>query len=307
MTELPLVSVIMNCLNGERYLKEAIDSAYAQTYPNWEIIFWDNGSTDQSGDIARSYDARLRYFFTEETVTLGTARNRAIEQARGDFYAFLDCDDVWLPKKLEFQVRAMISVDCAACYGSIVKIDSDGREIGSYMPREARAWLFVQLLRNYDAHLSTWMLRRSALVERGLRFDPQMTASEDYCLLMHLAVDSRFCVLAEPLAKYRIHNSALTNRSIAKWADEREYTLRAIEAKYPSIRARYGRALDEAYARAAYYRARYLVSIGNIPAARAILRRYIFTDYRYFLGYVLLFLPKGAWDALHRARTKRVV
>ena len=86
----PLVSVIMNCLNCEQYLRDAIDSVYAQTYDNWEIIFWDNGSCDKSGEIAKSYDSKLKYFKTEETSILGTARVLAVEQANGEYFAFLD-------------------------------------------------------------------------------------------------------------------------------------------------------------------------------------------------------------------------
>jgi len=62
LTTQSTVSVIMNCLNYSKYLREAIDSVYVQTYKDWEIIFWDNASTDNSAEIARSYDRRLRYF-----------------------------------------------------------------------------------------------------------------------------------------------------------------------------------------------------------------------------------------------------
>ena len=58
----PLISVIINCFNGEEYLREAIDSVYSQTYKNWEIVFWDNASTDSSSSIAKTYDSRLNYF-----------------------------------------------------------------------------------------------------------------------------------------------------------------------------------------------------------------------------------------------------
>ncbi|MEB3828453.1 glycosyltransferase family 2 protein, partial [Phormidium sp. CCY1219] len=100
----PLVSVIMNCYNGEKYLKEAIDSVYAQTYPNWEIIFVDNASVDQTAAIANSYDNRLKYFRNPLTVKLGESRNIACEHAKGEFLAFLDCDDIWMPDKLELQI-----------------------------------------------------------------------------------------------------------------------------------------------------------------------------------------------------------
>ena len=95
----PAVSVIMNCLNAEPYLREAIDSVVAQTYPDWEIIFWDNASRDASGAIAKSYGERVRYFRGETTVPLGEARNLAIAEAKGRYLAILDCDDVWLPEK----------------------------------------------------------------------------------------------------------------------------------------------------------------------------------------------------------------
>ncbi len=86
------VSIIMNCLNGEKYLKDSIGSIYSQTYDNWEIIFWDNASTDRSDEIAQSYDSRLKYFRSDETYSLGKARNLAVSKAKGEYIAFLDVD-----------------------------------------------------------------------------------------------------------------------------------------------------------------------------------------------------------------------
>ena len=100
-----LVSIIMNCHNSEHYLKEAIDSVYAQTYSNWEIIFWDNASTDSSAKIAQSYDSKLKYYRGGSLVPLYTARNLALEKCQGDAIAFLDCDDVWLNTKLDHQIN----------------------------------------------------------------------------------------------------------------------------------------------------------------------------------------------------------
>ena len=98
------VSVIINCLNGERYLGEAIDSVYDQTFKNWEIIFWDNASLDNSAKIAASYDSKIKIFKSNKTESLGKARNNAIKKATGDLIAFLDADDKWAPRKLEKQV-----------------------------------------------------------------------------------------------------------------------------------------------------------------------------------------------------------
>ena len=91
----PLVSIIMNCYNGEQYLKEAIDSIYAQTYNNWEVIFIDNCSTDNSAEIAKSYeDERIKYHKVRKNIPLYAARNIAINKCNGEYIGFLDCDDI---------------------------------------------------------------------------------------------------------------------------------------------------------------------------------------------------------------------
>ena len=104
-----LVSVIMNCCNGEKYLREAIDSVYAQTYQNWEIIFWDNNSTDNSALIAQSYDERLKYFLAKERTPLGKARVLAANEGKGEYLSFLDCDDLWETHKTEKQIKLLLS------------------------------------------------------------------------------------------------------------------------------------------------------------------------------------------------------
>ena len=102
----PLVSIIMNCFNGEKYLREAIDSVISQTYENWELIFWDNQSKDKSSEIFKSHkDKRLKYFLANQHTSLYQARNLAIEKSKGDYIAFLDTDDLWEKDKLELQMN----------------------------------------------------------------------------------------------------------------------------------------------------------------------------------------------------------
>ena len=102
----PLVSIIMNCYNGETYLRESINSVLEQTYENWELIFWDNRSEDQSAEIFKSYkDQRLKYYYAPKHTTLYAARNEAIKNISGEFIAFLDTDDFWVKDKLELPYR----------------------------------------------------------------------------------------------------------------------------------------------------------------------------------------------------------
>ena len=101
----PLISVIMNCHNGEKYLKQSIESVLNQTYKNIELIFFDNQSSDNSRKIVKSYqDSRIKYHKSEKLLKLYEARNLAIKHASGNFIAFLDTDDFWLPTKLKKQI-----------------------------------------------------------------------------------------------------------------------------------------------------------------------------------------------------------
>ena len=96
----PLVSVIMNAYYSEEFLAEAIASVVSQTYSNWEIILWENESSDDTREIAESFnDPRIRYFFAPDKVSLYESRMNAFKKARGEFVAFLDCDDLWMPEK----------------------------------------------------------------------------------------------------------------------------------------------------------------------------------------------------------------
>ena len=101
----PLVSIVINIFNGERYIEEALKTVFKQTYKNWEVIFWDNKSTDQSKKILKNFsDNRIHYFEAEKFTKLYEARNLAIKKAKGQYIAFLDVDDWWLPEKLEKQI-----------------------------------------------------------------------------------------------------------------------------------------------------------------------------------------------------------
>ena len=102
----PLVSIIINCFNGEIFLKDCLKSVLNQTYKNWEVIFWDNKSTDKSAKIFKNYkNKKFRYFFSKKHSTLYEARNKAIKKARGKYVSFLDTDDLWNKNKLKTQVN----------------------------------------------------------------------------------------------------------------------------------------------------------------------------------------------------------
>ena len=104
----PLVSVVINCLNGEKYLRQCIKSVINQSYKNWELVFWDNCSTDNSIKIIKSFkDKRIKLYKSKSLKNLYQARNLALNKCNGKYICFLDVDDMWLKNKLELQVTEM--------------------------------------------------------------------------------------------------------------------------------------------------------------------------------------------------------
>jgi glycosyltransferase involved in cell wall biosynthesis len=105
----PRFTIVMNVYNGEKWLRESLASAFAQTFADWELLFWDDQSTDGSAAVLSEFppDPRVRYVYAPEQTPLGKARELAIRAARGEWLAFLDQDDIWTPDKLEKQARVI--------------------------------------------------------------------------------------------------------------------------------------------------------------------------------------------------------
>jgi glycosyltransferase involved in cell wall biosynthesis len=229
-SDLTLVSIVMNCYNGDKYLREAIDSIYAQSFDNWEIIFWDNGSTDSSASIAKSYDERLKYFFVENTTSLGKARNLALKEANGDYVAFLDCDDLYLPDKISIQLTAMQTKNALLSYGSWIKINEESEVVKKYKLVAGFDNKFEELYSKYLVNFQTLMIENNYLKENNITFDEKLKFSTDHNLVLRIAYNIPVMSIEKTLAKYRIHDDALSkNRKVDKYEDM-EYTRRFFES-----------------------------------------------------------------------------
>lgn len=208
---MPKVSVIMNCYNGAEYLREAIDSIYAQTFKDWEIIFWDNCSTDSSPDIARSYDGRLRYFRGEAFTPLGIARNKAVSQAGGEYIAFLDCDDLWLPGKLELQMPLFEKdKDAILIYSNYYVRDLlINREYTAFNPpKDFHSGTITRYLsRENFIGLQTVVIRKDVLQRLDNIFDNGLMYATDFDLCLRLSFLGKFYFSPEALVIYRKHRS----------------------------------------------------------------------------------------------------
>lgn len=299
------VSVIMNCYNGERFLREAIDSVLTQDFGDWELIFWDNASTDGSAAIVRSYDdTRIRYMRGETNVPLGHARKLAVAEARGTWIGFLDTDDLWYQDKLSAQLDALDGSDHVLCYAGIAEIEPDGSLIRELLPRYSSGDMFEAQLNQFDINMVTPLIRRSALLEHGISFDASVTASEEYNLFIRLLAKGTACSVPQILGAWRISPGSLTDRAIGRLHIERRYTLDQVQAENPGIAARHSAAFREAYARGDYYEARYQMANGRRIAAFRLLSGNAATDLRYAALAPATLIP-GLWSAIHGNLLKR--
>jgi glycosyltransferase involved in cell wall biosynthesis len=206
----------MNCRNCAAYLREALDSVYQQTFKDYEIIFWDNQSTDDSGKIAQSYGSPLRYFRGEAYLPLGAARNKAIEKANGKYIAFLDCDDIWLPEKLERQVALLESnKELGLVYSDCYLIDSEGKASGKTIfdsVKPLRGMAFDGLFKANPIPLLAAIITREALDKAGV-FNPKYEIGEEYDLWLRIARHYPIDFVEQPLAKYRVHSESATSKN----------------------------------------------------------------------------------------------
>ena len=209
----PLVSVIMNCYNGEKYLKESIESVISQTYKNWELIFWDNRSNDKSSNIFKEYtDKRFKYFYSKDHTTLYKARNLAIEKSTGDFIAFLDTDDLWHKNKLELQMNYFNNKEIGVVFSNcwILKENTNKKKL--YIKGKLPSgMIFNQLIDNYNVGILTAIIRKKFFLELIHKFDDRFSIIGDYDLFLRLSKICLFQASQEPLASYRLHGNNLSN------------------------------------------------------------------------------------------------
>jgi glycosyltransferase involved in cell wall biosynthesis len=217
----PLVSVVMNGFNSARYLAEAIDSVVSQTHSNWEIVFWDNCSDDATEAIvARHADRRIRFFRAPRRMTLAEGRNEAIARCRGDWVAFLDCDDVWLPCKLRAQLARVQQAgdeSVGLVYARTLSFSSRGAEgetawryAGQPLP-EGDVFRTLLLEGNLIPIVSA-LVSRSALDAAG-PIPANFTFAEDYWLFVAIARHHRVLCVQHVCCRYRVHEGAATYRN----------------------------------------------------------------------------------------------
>lgn len=200
-----LISVAIAAWNGADYLREAIDSVLAQTHQPLEIIVMDDGSTDHTAEVCRSYGDRVQYLYQENDGTNGAgARAAAMRAASGEWIAILDQDDRWMPQKIEKQLAKLAEMpDAQMIFTGYRPIDDKGQVVGEPILTTPEGDVFHLLLTVNPYCASSALVKRTALQAFGLP-EPR-PGPADYELWLHMARHGNAAVVPECLTEYRTH------------------------------------------------------------------------------------------------------
>lgn len=284
----PLVSIIMNCYNSDIYLREAINSVIAQTYQNWEIVFWDNQSTDMSAEIVNSYkDKRIKYFYSPEHTTLGEGRNKALEKVNGDFISFLDCDDWWEVDKIQ-QTLEYFSRD------TIGIVHTNGNQFFQknnkykkfHSSKQPLGYIFEKLIANYNISLVSAMFRKEVLETIPYYFDSRFNMIEEFDFFVRISKTWEINYCEHELCFWRVHSSSLTWTKKMKVQKEYEQFHQSILQNYPELLNH--KCIKKIEAKIAYHQ---FFNEWNKTKLikRSLLMPYLFIDKRLIFIYILSF------------------
>lgn len=207
-----MVSIVMPAFNSEKHIAESIESVMAQTYKDWELLIVDDCSTDNTCEVIKRYlhtDDRVIYTKLNENSGPAAARNKGIEIARGDYIAFLDSDDLWLPEKLEKQIRFMKDNRYLFTCTAYEKIDEDGRSLNCTVWPYQKADYNKVLLTANPVGNSTAVFDAEAL---GRFKVPNIAKRNDFALWLQILKKSGFVYgMPETLMKYRVRKHSVSS------------------------------------------------------------------------------------------------
>ena len=215
-------SIIMPAYNAEKYIGQAIESVLAQTYPGWELIIVNDGSTDRTADIATQYtDVRIKVFHQANSGE-SAARNAALKQIKGEYVAFLDADDLFLPSHLEASVgflQAHPHYD--GVYTDGYYINEKGEKLKLLSSRRRGPFtgdIFEEMVRASDVFGAPVcvVLRHNRITQYGLSFDPDIVIGPDWDFLTRYSEVAQFGYIDLPTCFYRVHQTNISVRTNAQ-------------------------------------------------------------------------------------------
>ncbi|PLY10492.1 MAG: hypothetical protein C0626_05825 [Arcobacter sp.] len=286
----PLVSILMNCYNCQKYLEEAIQSVYSQSYTNWEIIFIDNCSTDKSKTIVDKFDSKIKYYKTPYNMNLCNARVFAKEFIYGEFFCVLDTDDLWMPDKLEKQIKVMLkNDDIGIVYSNTIYFNDLGVERLAYDKKMPSGKIFEELLSNYFFSFETVMVRKSLMDKYKIYFNSKYNVSSDAELFIKLSYYTQSYYLDKPLAKWRYGHGSESDRSLCLFPREYEVLLKDLSNMIENFEIEYKTSIQKLQTKINNMYGMCEWSRNNKSKSRQYLSNAIKKEKKYLIPYILSF------------------
>lgn len=211
-----LVSIVMPSWNTGRFIAASIQCVLDQTYQNWELLIVDDCSTDDTEEVIKPFlsDGRVRFFRNEKNCGAAISRNRALREAQGEWIAFLDSDDLWMPDKLEKQIAFMKTNGYVFSYHAYERIDEDGKPLNIFVTGPA----FVDRRRMYRYDYIGQLTMMYSAKHFGLIQIKDIKKNNDYAIRLQLyrKPDTACFLLPENLARYRVRKSSISHDRISK-------------------------------------------------------------------------------------------
>lgn len=219
------------------HLRDAISSILGQTFTDFEFLILDDCPEDDREAVVKSFnDARIKYSINAKNEGISRVRNRLIDLAKGEYLAIMDHDDISLPERFAEQVAVLDANPEIGVVGSwfetfpvrkLFKFPEDDDEI-------CQALTFDCFVRHPAS-----MIRKSVLVDNGIRYEEEFSPAEDYALWGRLIGRTRFCNIPKVLFRYRIHCDSVSNRQFGKMADNAQRVRDFIRASHPDLKRRF--------------------------------------------------------------------
>jgi glycosyltransferase involved in cell wall biosynthesis len=232
----PTVSIILPTFNRLRFLRPAVESVFAQTYTDWELVIADDGSDEptQAYLAAIHKPPRVRVLLCSHTGSPARVRNAALREAKGTFVAFLDSDDLWLPRKLELQLQTLQSRPrCRWSYTAFIQVDGENAVLPEesrrlWVPNEGAVFETIVAGKVSLRSPSLVVVARELLSQVG-GFDEKLDSAEDMDLWARLAQHSELALINEPLARIRVHTENYSSQHLTAGLAGWGYALRKLE------------------------------------------------------------------------------
>lgn len=215
------VSVLLSVYNAEDFLKQAIDSVLSQSLTDFELLIFEDKSTDSSAEILKGYaDPRIKLFLNAQNRGQTPCLVDGMNLAKGEYVARMDADDICLPNRLQTQVDFLERHPDISLLGSAVAFfDGTGWEAVGYQPVDHDA-IKCTLLYGFTMLHPSVMMRKAGFVRHGLNYDPQFQCSQDHDLWTRAIRELRFANIHEPLVRMRKHENQMSQTRLTKMQDE---------------------------------------------------------------------------------------